>query len=285
MSIEQRLRNGLSANTEHLQPYLEKELDRVVQRAHLRRRVRAAGVGVAVAAVAAGVLWLPGVADSIRADDGGDPAVRPTQPTDATDEVQVLDSDRGSPENPVPLEAGRYAIPFFGAEDAPWGEVTVPTGWAEDRLHLATGPALDPHLRRVELLAVNRVSPDPCEGLLRPVEAEVPDIVAALTEQRTVRPSDARPVSIDGYSGQLVQFRVPSGPDIEQCGQSLTPFGFDNSWTSVFAGWSYRVWVLDVEGDPLVILAAHGPETTPTELAALTDMVEGLRFIDPRGRG
>jgi hypothetical protein len=34
-----------------------------------------------------------------------------------------------------------------------------------------------------------------------------------------------------------------------------------------------------------VILAAHGPETTPTELAALTDMVEGLRFIDPRGRG
>ena len=42
------------------------------------------------------------------------------------------------------------------------------------------------------------------------------------------------------------------------------------------------MWVLDVEGDPLVILAAHGPETTPTELAALTDMVEGIRFIEPR---
>ena len=71
MSIEQRLRNGLPANTEHLQPYLERELDMVLQRAHLRRRVRTAGFGfAAAAAVAAGVFWLPGVADSIRGDAG-----------------------------------------------------------------------------------------------------------------------------------------------------------------------------------------------------------------------
>ena len=216
MSIEQRLRNGLSANTEHLKPHLERELDMVLQRAHVRRRVRTAGFGVAaVAAVAAGVLWLPGVADSIRADDNGAPAVRPTQPTEATDGVPVLDSERGSAEDPAPLEPGRYAIPFIGAENAPWGEVEVPAGWGQDRLLLATGPDLDPHLRRVELLAVSWVAPDPCDVVMRPVKGRVTDIVAALTNQRRVQPSDARPVSIDGYSGQLVHFRVPFGLDVE----------------------------------------------------------------------
>jgi hypothetical protein len=113
------------------------------------------------------------------------------------------------------------------------------------------------------------------------VQAEVADIVVALTKQRTVRPSDARPVSIDGYSGQRVRFRVPSGSRVEECGPSLTPLGVGSSSVAVFPGWTYRVWVLDVEGDPLVILAAHGPETTPTELSALTEMVEGMRFIEP----
>lgn len=147
---------------------------------------------------------------------------------------------------------------------------------------LATGPDLDPHLRRVELLTVDRVSPDPCHGHMRPVKGEVDDIVEAFTEQRRVRPSAARPVSIGGYSGQLVRFRVPFVLDAEECGTSLMTFGVGSGYTSVFPGWTYRVWVLDVEGDPLLVLAAHGPETTPTELAELTDMVEGMRFIEPR---
>lgn len=43
--------------------------------------------------------------------------------------------------------------------------------------------------------------------------------------------------------------------------------------------------VLDVGGDPLVIIAAHGPETSPTELAELTALVESVRFIEPRCAG
>jgi hypothetical protein len=50
----------------------------------------------------------------------------------------------------------------------------------------------------------------------------------------------------------------------------------------VFPGWTYRVWVLDVEGDPLLIMAAHGPKTNPTELAELTNTVEDITFVAPR---
>ena len=252
--------------------------------ARIAARVRTAGLGLAaVAAVAAGVFWLPGVADSIGADDDVDPAVRPTQPTEATDEVPVLDSERGSAEDPAPLEPGRYAIPFIGAaDDAPWGEVEVPAGWGQDRLLLATGPDLDPHLRRVELLTVDKVSPDPCAGRLQPVEGRVTDIVEAFTEQRTVRPSGAAAGLDRRVLRSAGAVPGPLGAEVEKCGPSLTTFGVGSGWTSVFPGWTYRVWVLDVDGDPLVILAAHGPETTPTELAELTDMVDGIRFIDPR---
>ena len=221
---------------------------------------------------------------SCTADDTASTEGSPPTPTD-TNEVQVLDSERGSADDPAPLEPGRYAIPFLGAADnTPWGEVEVPPGWGQDRLLLATGPDLDPHLRRIELLKVTAVSTDPCTGTMESVEGGVTATVKALTKQDTVRPSEPQPVSIDGYAGQLVRFQVPGGLDIEDCwdGASLRPIQVGGSSTSVFFGWTYRLWVLDLDGDPVTILAAHGPDTTPTELAELTDMVEGLHFTEPR---
>ena len=51
--------------------------------------------------------------------------------------------------------------------------------------------------------------------------------------------------------------------------------------TSVFPGWTYRVWALDVEGERLVITAAHGPDATPAERAELLRMVETLELVPP----
>jgi hypothetical protein len=116
------------------------------------------------------------------------------------------------------------------------------------------------------------------------VEGGVTATVKALTKQDNVQPSQPRPVSIDGHTGQMVRFQVPSGFNIEECwgGESLRPIGVGGSWSSVFPGWTYRLWVLDLNGEPATILAAHGPETTPTELTELTNMVEGLHFTQPR---
>lgn len=277
MPIDERLRAGLQTALEDLRLDVDTDLTRLRLRAQRRSRVRAGAYAaglVAAAIVAAVTLGL-----------GGDDSQRSVDPVGPGGGVRVLDAYRGSPASPAPLDPGHYAIPFIGAaEDAPWGRVDVPPGWAQDRLLLATGPDLDPHLRRIELLAITMVARDPCGGALKPVRATVPDIVKALTEQRTVRPSAARPASIDGHSGQVVRFRVPSGPAVEKCsgGQSLKPFGLSNSYASVFPGWTYRVWVLDVEGHPLVIMAAHGPRTSPTELAELTATVEGIRFVPSR---
>ena len=51
------------------------------------------------------------------------------------------------------------------------------------------------------------------------------------------------------------------------------------SHATVFPGWTYSVWALDVEGERLVITAALGPEATPAEQAELLRMVETLEFV------
>jgi hypothetical protein len=242
----------------------------------IKHVVRALGLGI--------LLVTAGACSTV---DDEDPAVASTSSAEAPDAVLELDSDLGTADDPAPIEPGPYVIPFLGVPgDPPWGEVEVPAGWSQDQLTLATGTDQDPHLRRLELLGVNRVAQDPCQEALAPVSEDVDSIVAALVEQNVVRPTEAQPVTIDGYPGQVVGFQVPADLDLDNCrdGQSLRPFGFDVSYTSVFPGWSYRVWVLDVEGQPQAILAAHGPEATTGEVAELTTMVESLRFVEPADR-
>ena len=276
MPIDDRLRAGLPTVLDDARPDVDAALAMMLLRAGRRRRVRraayAAGLGAAavVVAVALGL--------------GGDDSRQSWEPATPTGDVRVLGSERGSAADPAPLAPGAYAVPFLGAaDDAPWAKVEVPAGWGQDRLLLATGPDLDPHLRRVELLAVNGIAPDPCAAIIEPVAAEVSAIVTALTAQGTVQSRDLGPVSIDGYSGQLVQTQVPLSLDITKCsGQTLRPFRIGSSYTAVFPGWTYRTWVLDVNGHPLVIMAAHGPQTTPTELTELTALVEDITFVAPR---
>ena len=276
MPIDDRLRAGLATALDDAHPDMDAALTLVLVRAGHRSRVRhaayAAGLGAA-AVVAAVALSL-----------GGGDARRSLVPAAPSGAVRVLDDARGTAVVPAPLAPGDYAIPFLGAaQDAPWAKVQVPAGWGQDRLLLATGQDLDPHLRRVELFTVTGVAPDPCAGSIAPVKPTVTDIVTALTTQRTVQPSNARPVSIDGYSGQLVQTTVPPSLDTTGCqSQALRPFGNEVGYVTVFPGWTYRTWVLDVQGHPLVIMAAHGPATTPTELTALTQLVEGITFVAPR---
>ncbi len=162
MSIDDRLRAGLPLVLDELLPDdVEQGLALTLQRVERRRGLRRGGYAVALVAAAAVV-----AAVAIRVDD----EPRSLEPVDPpTDQVLVLDSELGSPDEPAPLKAATYAIGFLGAsDDAPWAEIEVPAGWGHDRLHPATGPDLDPHLRRIELFTVAWVAPDPCRSSTDP---------------------------------------------------------------------------------------------------------------------
>jgi hypothetical protein len=279
MSIDDRLRAGLPSMLDELLPDdVEQALVLTLQGVQRRRGLRRGGYAVALVAAAAVV-----VAVVIRVED--EPrSLEPVEPP--TDQVLVLDAQLGSSDEPAPLEPATYAIEFLGAsDDAPWAAIEVPTGWGHDRLYPATGPDLDPHLRRIELSTVASVAPDPCRTLRTPVGPGVSTLMDAIATQSTVRPGPPRPVTIDGYSGQVVQVRVPGQVDLTRCahGDSLVPFWLNDLTSSaVFPGWTYWVFALDVEGERLVITAAMGPEATPAERAELLRMVETLEFVPPR---
>jgi hypothetical protein len=279
MPIDDRLRTGLPLLLDEVLPDdVEHALALALQRVERRRRLRRGGYAVALVAAAAVV-----AAVVIRIDD----EPRSLEPVDPpVDPVLVLDPELGSPDEPVPLEAATYAIGFLGAsDDAPWAAIEVPAGWGHDRLHPATGPDLDPHLRRIELSTVRSVAPDPCGALRTPVGPGSSALMEAIARQTTVRPGLPRPVTIDGYSGEMVQVRVPSEIDVTRCdnGGTLVPFWLNaGTSASVFPGWTYWVWGLDVDGERLVITAAPGPEATPAEQAELLRMVKTLEFVPPQ---
>ena len=227
----------------------------------------------AVAAALAGLLTAcsPDAVPTTTADDAAVPGL-----------ARTLDSSMGSADEPAPLAAGSYTIPFIGAsDDAPWAEIDVPEGWGHDRLHPATGPDLDPHLRRIELFTVSRVAADPCRSSTDRIGPGVDDLMTALATQRTVRPEQPRAVSIGGHDGQQIHVRVPLDLDVTRCQLGgLVPLTLPGgAQATVFPGWSYRVRALDVAGERLVILAAQGPQVTAAERAELATMVETLRFV------
>jgi hypothetical protein len=53
------------------------------------------------------------------------------------------------------------------------------------------------------------------------------------------------------------------------------------SHVTAFPGWTYPVSVVDVDGERLVVLAAHGPEGHRGRTRRVARMVETLRFVDP----
>ncbi|MET0739606.1 MAG: hypothetical protein ABW035_15125 [Acidimicrobiales bacterium] len=276
MPIDDRLREGLPLALDELLPDdVEQGLALTLQRVERRRGLRRGGYALALVAATAVV-----AAVAIRGDD--EPrSLEPVAPP--AGQVRVLDPEVGSAAEPAPLEPDAYAIGFLGAsDDAPWAEIEVPAGWGHDRLHPATGPDLDPHLRRIELSGVAMVAPDPCEQSFVPVGPEVADLMTSLAAQQTVEPARPRSVRIDGHVGQVLQVHVPLDVDVAGCDDgSLVPWmNPGGSHPTVFPGWTYRVWAVDVDGERLVVLAAHGPDATPAERTELSTMVETLRFVD-----
>ena len=108
MPIDERLRAGLPTALDDVRPDVDADLASCCCRAGRRSRLRRAAyaVGLVAAAVVAAVTLGLGGSDSRRSVD----------PVAPGGEVRVLDSGRGSAEDPAPLEPGRYAIPFIGAE-------------------------------------------------------------------------------------------------------------------------------------------------------------------------
>jgi len=185
----------------------------------------------------------------------------------------------------VPLAAGAYGLIANGMS----GLVVVvqaPEGYRSfEGLTLTTD---DPG-QAMGYLTADRVPPDPCgskghdkyDAAVDPGPS-VEDLAEALVAQKGAATSEPDPVTVDGHRGLYLTYQVAKGIDVTKCAARA----FDIFSTGPGFWWlgasreRAAIWILDVDGERLVLAWTAEPGVTRAQMREMTRMVESARFVE-----
>jgi hypothetical protein len=109
-------------------------------------------------------------------------------------------------------------------------------------------------------------------------------LVTALANQRGLHASKPTDVTLAGFAGKRIARTWPAGINLADCDNGQFRFWLDTGGGArytPFTGAHQELWILDVDGVPLVIEAAWPSVAPPSVQAELIQMVESVH-IDPR---
>ncbi|HEX2422688.1 MAG TPA: hypothetical protein VHN56_06025 [Actinomycetota bacterium] len=247
------------------------------QRRQSRRRRAGALVLVAVLVIAGVVVGI----STLRSGDEGK-VIPGSAPTPTATPVLPLHSGA--------LEPGTYVVstldPDFDAKyritmDVPDGYEGFPDGSGVAKLGRIGQMA-------VGAWVIGDVYADPCRWettlLDPPAASSVDALVAALADQKGLRVSTPTDITVDGFAGTSMERTVHTGTNLADCdGGHFRPWlGTDGGERYLDPGEHVRLWIIDVDGVPLVIDASLGEAgTSAQDRAAHIQIAESVR-IDPR---
>jgi hypothetical protein len=178
-----------------------------------------------------------------------------------------------------PLDPGPVIATGFGDSESVTFRFTVPDGWVGFGgvgVLPATGTEA-PGGMGIILGEVNAgLFSDPCRWIGSdevPVGPTVDDLADEFAEQAAYGPVAPVDANLGGYSGKRVELRLPS--DVESCDNgefypwvgSIYAQGPDNIWD---------VWILDVEGDRIVVIATRFPGTSGEDRAEQQAIIDSI---------
>ena len=184
---------------------------------------------------------------------------------------------------------------ILGGGDVHSYTATMPGTWTTDGGAFMVN--LRPDVMGLSVWNVGRVPRDPCRwknGLTSPGPT-VDDLTTALTSQRLRDASAPTPVTLGGYHGTYLEMSVPTDSvvtgdaDFEGCddpGNGHSDFvswfgvGGDSERYARVAGQIERVWILDVNGQRLVVDGIYSPDAMPRDIAQLEQVAASIHF-DP----
>ncbi len=184
------------------------------------------------------------------------------------------------------LPRGRYAVPFVGlSQEDVEARVEVPGGFEPYNESFLWNGSHDASYA-LSFWHITGVSPDPCGA--NPPRYDDPgpsveNVATALHRQPYRSGAAATPVQMAGYEGLYLELTLPKRFDPERCAT-----GHYEAWQArdpeynlydryqYTPGWVDRIWVLDVNGTPLVINAGFDPSITETDLFTLEGMVDSI---------
>jgi hypothetical protein len=195
-------------------------------------------------------------------------------------------SDAGSSATPqhlvegpaTSLEPGTYQFSVVAnpGVETPDALVEVPSGFDDEAAWYVVSHDQQEFLG---LWTVGLVDRDACPSgtnqLFDPGPS-VEDLADALVAQKSTRATTPKPVKLAGYKGLYVELTSPH--DISGCEQTGHLWGNPGGRGIYNDGQVDLVWILDVDGQRLVVNAAYTPKSSASDIDKLTSMVESLKF-------
>lgn len=182
------------------------------------------------------------------------------------------------------LEAGTYVVsaidPGFDASHRI--TISVPEGY---QAFEGWGIMKDGGRQWVSASVVGNVYADPChwDGTLLdpPVGMNFEALVAAIADQQGRHASTPTDVTLAGFAGKRMELTVPATINMADCDNGQFRYWLDTGGGERYApfpGEHDRLWILDVDGVPLVIEAAWPFGESARAQAELIQMVESVRI-------
>ncbi len=235
-------------------------------------------VAIAVVAIVA-IRFLPSTSTG--------PASTPTPTVAPTPSPSPIPVPSGS----AVLTPGRYVIDDPAVTVTPVS-FTLPAGWSTDGASITKGGKPGDVFTSTVIFSpwkVDHVYGDECfwSGTLKQTDtaAQVVDALESQTRAHMPLGSSvvpAKPATIDGLSGQLVELSRPDSLDVPGCEMFLRLWpdpGPDESggWRQV-QGQTDKVYVFDVNSEPLLIVATYLSTANPSDLAELQSIVDSVQI-------
>ncbi|WP_404434542.1 hypothetical protein LG299_07815 [Microbacterium lacus] len=191
-----------------------------------------------------------------------------------------------SPEPTADMVAHTFSLPPFPSFQASaprtWNAVD---GWVLNRDPCAdAGCTEEDTMMAVMWWRVTEVYAEPCnwQGSTFDPGQTVTDLATALSAVPTRNASEPVPTSVDGAQGLYLEWSVPSDADFAVCDD-----GIFESWTGDVGGTDRyqqapgqvdRIWIVDVDGERLVINAFFLPATPEADRREIDAVINSIEF-------
>ena len=182
------------------------------------------------------------------------------------------------------LEPGSYALPPIGPVHDPVAVVDVPEGYWHWGPFLNAPEPLEPEdPLAISLWVVTGVFKDACKATAQiPAGDSVRTVADAFLRQKVTSVTKPRPVTLAGYDGLYLEVTAPTKLDYSRCNDTelnfweATPAG--ERWTRM-PGIRDRLWILDVDGQPMVLAMFVPPSATDRQVDQIAEIVQGAHFV------
>jgi hypothetical protein len=201
----------------------------------------------------------------------------------------------------TPVDAGSHTAYVMGTGGYPSYTVTVLGGWYDHAglfvIKYPSAVCVPGPVLGVSVWDVGQVFRDPCHWQSTGFDPgpSVADLVTALVAQPMRNATKPADVTLAGYSGQYLELSVPADlksstwTNFDACDVDSDGYRDYNAWLGNGMGNRHaqvpgqvdRLWVLDVNGQRLVVVATYSPDTKKADRDELGHVVESLRFDVP----